>query len=165
MNDPARPKVAESLQRQSRLLGPVLIVLVAVFHLTTLRSGHDWGGDFALYILHGQNIVEGDPYAQTPYIYNPYYPELSPRAYPPVYPLMLAPLWAAYGGEPLSMKAITRACSSGSARSTTRRVRAISPSSAGSGTGRRCSAPWSRCSRARWPGCRRSRASSRRSWC
>ena len=103
----ARPKVVESLQRQSRLLGPALIVLVAVFHLTTLRSGHDWGGDFALYILHAQNIVEGQPYAQTPYIYNPHYPQLSPRAYPPVYPLMLAPLYAAYGSGPPSMKTIT----------------------------------------------------------
>lgn len=75
----------------------MLIFCLAVFYLTTVRAGHDWGDDFALYIRHAQNLVTGRAYADTGYIYNPAYPELSPRAYPPILPLLLAPAYAVFG--------------------------------------------------------------------
>lgn len=74
-----------------------LIFLIAAFYLVTVRDGHGWGDDFALYIHHAQNLVSGRPYADTGYIYNPAFPELSPRAYPPVLPLLLAPAYAVFG--------------------------------------------------------------------
>lgn len=74
-----------------------LIFIVTAFYLTTIRAGHSWGDDFALYIRHAQNLATGRPYADTGYLYNPAYPELSPRAYPPVLPLLLAPVYAVFG--------------------------------------------------------------------
>lgn len=73
-------------------VGVAIIALVGALYLLTIRPGHYWGDDFALYILHARNISEGTPYGDTGFIYNPSYASLSPRTYPPVYPLMLAPI-------------------------------------------------------------------------
>ncbi len=81
-----------------------LLAVITVFHLTTLREGHLWGDDFAMYIHHAQNIVEGRPYADTGYIYNPAIPVYGPRMYPPVFPLLLAPLYKIFGLSLLPMK-------------------------------------------------------------
>lgn len=85
------------------MLIAVLVILVATFYLATLRKGHDWGGDFALYIMHAKNLVEGRPYAETGYIYNPSWP-LEPRTYPPGFPLLLAPVYRIFGLNLTAMK-------------------------------------------------------------
>lgn len=87
----------QSSTRSAVLAEAAVLALLAVFHFATLRAGHYWGDDFAHYVRHAANIAAGRPYAETPWIRNPYYPELSPPAYPPVYPLLLAPLVKAYG--------------------------------------------------------------------
>jgi hypothetical protein len=75
----------------------VTIGLIGSFYVTTLRAGHDWGGDFSMYIHHAKNIVEGRAYQDTGYIQNPFARWLSPRMYPPVYPLFLSAIYA-YAG-------------------------------------------------------------------
>ncbi|HEX6505458.1 MAG TPA: hypothetical protein VF011_19615 [Terriglobales bacterium] len=60
--------------------------------MTTIRQGNTWGDDFALYILHAQNIATGKPYADTGYIYNPADPIYGPPTYPPIFPLLLVPV-------------------------------------------------------------------------
>ena len=50
---------------------PSAVLFIVIAQVLTVREGHNWGGDFAQYILHARNIVEGRPYAQTGYIYNP----------------------------------------------------------------------------------------------
>ena len=82
----------------------VLILAVGVFYAATLRNGHNPGGDFAQYILHARNLAEGRPYADTGYIYNPHFAALGPRSYPPVLPLMLAPLYKCFGLDLFPMK-------------------------------------------------------------
>ncbi len=72
-------------------------VLMAAVLLALRRPGQEWGGDFALYISHARNLVEGQPYANTGYIVDPYYRSESPATYPPLFPLVLAPLVAQYG--------------------------------------------------------------------
>lgn len=57
-----------------------------------------------MYIHHAQNIVEGRPYVDTGYIYNPAIPVYGPRMYPPVFPLLLAPLYKIFGLSLLPMK-------------------------------------------------------------
>ncbi len=74
-----------------------LAVLTAVVLIAERRSGQDWGGDFALYISHARNLSEGRPYADTGYIVNPYFRSVSPSSYPPLFPLVLEPLYARYG--------------------------------------------------------------------
>lgn len=61
-----------------------------------------WGappgfGDHAQYLAHARALVEGRPYTDIGYIYNPLAPMLGPRAYPPGLPLTLAPIVALLG--------------------------------------------------------------------
>jgi 4-amino-4-deoxy-L-arabinose transferase-like glycosyltransferase len=81
-----------------------LLIAIGAFQIATLRAGHDWGGDFSLYILHARNIAEGRSYGDTGYIYNPAFPEHSPRAYPPVFPVLLAPVYKLRGLDFAAMK-------------------------------------------------------------
>jgi hypothetical protein len=81
-----------------------LIVLLGGIHLATLRDGQEWGDDFSLYVAHARNIVEGRAYADTGYIYNSSNPILSPRSYPPVFPLLLAPVYGLFGLDLGAMK-------------------------------------------------------------
>jgi 4-amino-4-deoxy-L-arabinose transferase-like glycosyltransferase len=83
--------------RRENLLVIGSILLLGLLHLATLRPGHEWGDDFSLYLAHARNLAEGRPYADTGYVYNPHYPKLSPRTYPPIFPILLAPVWAIFG--------------------------------------------------------------------
>jgi hypothetical protein len=74
-----------------------VLICVAIVHLLTLRPGHAWGDDFAMYILHARNIAEHRPFATTGYIYNPFLPVVGPRSYPPVFPFLLAPAYKLFG--------------------------------------------------------------------
>ena len=87
-----------------------MIVLVTIFYLATIRPGHDWGGDFSLYIQHAANLAEGRDYADTNYVPNPLYPFLSPPTYPPVFPLLLAPVYALFGLNLTAMKMVGIVC-------------------------------------------------------
>lgn len=70
-----------------------VVLGVGVFYLLTIRDGHDWGGDFAMYLQHARNIASGRPYTGTPFVYDPHVSEpVGPAAYPPVFPLILAAL-------------------------------------------------------------------------
>jgi hypothetical protein len=81
-----------------------LLALIGIFHAATVRQGHIWGDDFAMYVHHAQNIVEHRPYTDTGYIPNPSVPVYGPKYYPPVFPLLLAPLYRAYGMNVIPMK-------------------------------------------------------------
>ena len=96
---------AASPRAKTNLLVLGVIALVGVVQLATLRAGHEWGDDFSLYVAHARNLAEGRAYADTGYIFNPHYPSLSPRAYPPVFPLLLAPVYAVFGLNLTAMKA------------------------------------------------------------
>jgi len=74
-----------------------LIGILGAFHLATLRTGHDWSGDVCLYVMHSRNLLEGRPYAETGYLYNPRYSSLGPRVYPPGLPVLIAPVIALGG--------------------------------------------------------------------
>ena len=75
----------------------LLIVMISLFYLLNMQDGHDWGGDFSMYIMNASNIVNGIPYAQTGYIYNPDIASIGPPVYPPVFPLILSPFIAIWG--------------------------------------------------------------------
>jgi hypothetical protein len=74
-----------------------LALLVALLLLQLRRDGQDWGGDFSLYISHARNLSEGRPFSATGYIVDPYFRSHSPATYPPLFPLVLAPLYGKYG--------------------------------------------------------------------
>lgn len=82
----------------------LLLVLIGVFYCATIRPGHIWGDDFALYIHHAENIATGHAYGDTGYIYNRAFPGVGPRTYPPIFPLLLAPVYSLYGMDLTAMK-------------------------------------------------------------
>ncbi|MBI5366174.1 MAG: hypothetical protein HZA54_03980, partial [Planctomycetes bacterium] len=90
--------------RRALLLEAALLAGLACFHFGTFRAGHYWGDDFAQYVRHAANLAAGRPYRETTWVPNPAYPGLGPAAYPPGYPLLLAPLVARSGTdlEPLN---------------------------------------------------------------
>src|ERR1039458_8199061 len=85
-----------SSARRGFWISLALALLIAIFLLSERRDGQDWS-DFSLYISHARNLSEGRPYAETGYILNPYFRSLSPATYPPLFPLLLAPLYTRYG--------------------------------------------------------------------
>ena len=87
--------------RTSLALG--LVCAIGIFYVATIRDGHVWGDDHAAYISHAKNIAEGKEYGNTGYIRAP--SSLNPRMYPPVFPLLLAPLYHWYGLNLTPMKA------------------------------------------------------------
>jgi hypothetical protein len=88
------------------LIPLVLIAVIALFYIGTLRDGHVWGDDFALFVLHAQNIVEGRGYADTLYVPNPLYPDIGPEAYPPGTAIVLAPVYKWFGFDVRVMKIV-----------------------------------------------------------
>jgi 4-amino-4-deoxy-L-arabinose transferase-like glycosyltransferase len=82
----------------------LLLAVLALIYVATIRRGHLWGDDFALYISHARNLATGQPYAQTGYIYNPSVVNYSPRSYPPIFPLLLVPSYKLFGLNLLPMK-------------------------------------------------------------
>lgn len=89
--------------------GVVLAVflLIASFYLLTIRRGHQWGDDFALYIHHAENLALQQPYAATGYLYNKYEPTYTPRAYPPLFPVLLTPVYKVFGRNLEALKVET----------------------------------------------------------
>ena len=92
-------------------LGAVVLLLAAigVFYGFTMRPGDPWSDDFAQYVQHARNISERKPYAQTDYLFlkdawNP-----GPAVYPPVFPLLLAPLYQVTGPDLRPMKLLVLA--------------------------------------------------------
>lgn len=82
----------------------VLILIIGTFYVLTIRDGHDWGDDFSMYIHHAKNVTEGIQYDRVRYIPNPAYPSYSPSACPPVFPLLLAPVYFCFGLNLTAMK-------------------------------------------------------------
>jgi hypothetical protein len=85
--------------RSHAALVALVVVGIAVFYQLGLREGHDWGGDFAMYLQHAQNIAEGRPYAEAAHVIDYNIPVgVGPPSYPPLFPLALAPTFALRGG-------------------------------------------------------------------
>lgn len=88
--------------------------MVGVYAIT-VTPGHSFvEDDFAAYVIHAANLVEGRPYTAINYIPNPDALWIGPaRGYPPVYPLLLAPVYKLYGFNFRAMKVLTVLCFGG----------------------------------------------------
>jgi branched-subunit amino acid transport protein len=88
----------------------VLIVASSALALCgSLTQGHDWGGDFASYIMQAQSILQGTPdafvEANRITVEQSSYP-MGPIAYPWGFPLLLAPILALFGLNLLALKIV-----------------------------------------------------------
>jgi len=89
-----------------------LIALVAAVYLATLSPGHDFvNDDFAAYVMHAANLAEGRPYTSIHYVANPQALWLAPsNGYPPVYPMLLAPVYKMFGLNLRALKIVAVLC-------------------------------------------------------
>ncbi len=74
----------------------MLAVGIGWRYCLTRQPGHSWGDDFAQYIQHACNLLAGGPYKATGHLLNPRFP-IAPEVYPPLFPLLLAPVVAVVG--------------------------------------------------------------------
>lgn len=101
MLDTSEPR---AVLRVELALLAVVVAGAGLVHGLTIREGQGWLDDWASYVAHARNIAEDLPYADTGYVYNQANPVAGPRAYPPVYPMILAPVYATGGLDLDAMK-------------------------------------------------------------
>jgi hypothetical protein len=91
---------------------PFVVLLGATFVLCLflLRPGHDWGDDFALYINQARALVRGDVQAvfhqNVLTVNRSAWQSFSPYTYGWGFPILLAPLYAAFGLSYTAFKAL-----------------------------------------------------------
>ncbi|HEX6034717.1 MAG TPA: hypothetical protein VFY83_09800, partial [Anaerolineales bacterium] len=86
---------------------PILILASLVLGASSLTRGHQWGDDFAWYIVQAKSILDGttDEFMQQSAFTNgKSTTHLGPLAYPWGYPLLLVPVYAVKGISPLALK-------------------------------------------------------------
>jgi hypothetical protein len=85
----------------------LIVVISMLLGAGSLRRGHDWGDDFAWYILQAKSVVDGslDEFIETSAFTNTESTtHVGPLAYPWGYPLILAPAYMIRGIHPLVLK-------------------------------------------------------------
>ncbi|MEO8354928.1 MAG: glycosyltransferase family 39 protein [Chloroflexota bacterium] len=85
----------------------ILIILNLVIGASTLTRGHEWGDDFASYIMQAGSILSGTTHEFVEHNSFTIYKsstQIGPVAYPWGYPLILTPIYAIKGISPLALK-------------------------------------------------------------
>ncbi|HLI82538.1 MAG TPA: hypothetical protein VKV17_01405 [Bryobacteraceae bacterium] len=101
----AQPKALKLTRvAYGHLLISAVLVLLGTLYLLSIQQGFPWGDDYALYFAHAQNLAGGHSYSATGYLYNPAEPEIGPPAYPPLLPILLAPVFRVAGYNPQLLK-------------------------------------------------------------
>src|SRR5688572_23408471 len=94
----------------SELRNPILIVILVVSIVigsSQLTRGHEWGDDFAAYIMQAKSILNGDMQNFVEHngiTIHQSSAQVGPVAYPWAYPLILTPVYAIKGISPLALK-------------------------------------------------------------
>lgn len=66
-------------------------------YFSTIRDGHDWGGDFSIYVMQARNFAEHRPFDQNSYVVTAESAVHHPAVYPPLTSLILVPIYAVKG--------------------------------------------------------------------
>lgn len=62
---------------------------LGIFFINRYHS-HDWGDDFALYLMQAENLASLKFQIPTYYVFNPLNPIIAPAYYPPIFPVFLS---------------------------------------------------------------------------
>ena len=76
-----------------RVVPIVLFITLAFPSFINIRYDHDWGDDFAMYIIEARQIATGQSLSDLGYLYDRLNAGGGPPAYPVGFPLMLAPVY------------------------------------------------------------------------
>lgn len=74
----------------------LVVLFLCPLLFINIRDSHDWGDDFAMYLMEAQNIAKGEPAGQSGFMTNPN-AAMGPQAYPVGFPLLLAPVVKHFG--------------------------------------------------------------------
>ncbi|HAV76513.1 MAG TPA: hypothetical protein DCX53_04070 [Anaerolineae bacterium] len=88
------------------LLG-IIVILSLVIGASTLTRGHDWGDDFAWYIVQTKSLLNGttaEMMQHSEFTNTQSTTHVGPLAYPWGFPLFLVPIYAIKGISPLGLK-------------------------------------------------------------
>jgi hypothetical protein len=80
-----------------RAVAVALFLTLAIPSFINVRFDHDWGDDFAMYIIEAKKIATGQSLSDLGYIYDRVNAGGGPPAYPVGFPLMLAPVYRFFG--------------------------------------------------------------------
>ncbi len=88
---------------------PLILLILAslVLGASTLTRGHEWGDDFASYIMQAESILNGrtqEFVERNSFTIFESSNQIGPVAYPWGYPLILTPVYAIKGNNPLALK-------------------------------------------------------------
>lgn len=86
-----------ALREQIFLLA--VILCAGIFNITTIRSGQIWSDDVGQYLQHAKNLATAAPYEQTTFVIHPGIWTPGPKAYPPVFPLILSAVYCLRGAD------------------------------------------------------------------
>jgi hypothetical protein len=89
---------------RSRLL--ILLASIGGLQIATIRAGHQWGDDFAHYILQAKHMLAGDGFVAREYLPNPEVLNLGPQTVPPGLSVVLLPVYAVSGLNFTAMKVL-----------------------------------------------------------
>jgi hypothetical protein len=95
------------------LLVGIIIIFSGLMGAALLSSGHDWGDDFASYIMQAESIVNGRPsqfMEANAFTIQQSSINLGPVAYPWGTPVLLAPVVAVFGLNMMALKSINWIC-------------------------------------------------------
>jgi hypothetical protein len=96
-------------QREHRAIVLLIVFLSGFLAWMSLIPGHDWGGDFAAYILQAQDLVNGRPQrfvADNSFTVTMSTQPVGPLAYPWGFPVMLAGCMVFFGVNLLAFKGL-----------------------------------------------------------
>lgn len=82
----------------------LLLLLAGLAYGFNLDHYHGLGDDFALYMHHTRNLIEGQPYEQTGIIPNEHFIHYCSLSYPLGFPLLLWPMYMLFGYNLLAFK-------------------------------------------------------------
>jgi hypothetical protein len=104
--------VRRPLLSSRRLWAAIAILTVVVAYVATVTPGHAFeADDFAAYVMQARNLVEGRAYSDIHNVPNPHALSVAPpQGYPPMYPLLLAPVYKIWGLNLRIMKIATVFC-------------------------------------------------------
>jgi len=102
-----------AIKNQGSILLSIIILFQIVIGYKTIDEGHNWGGDFALYIDESEAIIDGkfrEFYQQNLFTVNNSHPTLAPIAEPIVTPIILAPFIYFFGTNCFILKYLMLLC-------------------------------------------------------
>src|SRR5512133_1976352 len=91
---------------QNRLL-LIIVIISLILGASTLTRGHIWGDDFASYVMQAESILSGrtrEFVEHNSFTIFESSSQIGPVAYPWGYPLILTPVYALKGINPLALK-------------------------------------------------------------